>query len=347
VSAARADGGLAPAYGFLGDVHRAGDGVHLTGWMLLPDGPFDALQVETDDGGGARVARLVQAGLQAALPRVPRADEGGFVVTLPRPRDDARETRIRLVGLRDGVPAAEMHFGWHEPGGVDNVPAPALMKRVCNSDQVGYFLASGLKSYYEVRRILDPHADYRHVRRLLDWGCGCGRLTRHLLERAPAIEIHGCDIDVEAIDWAHAHLAGGDFRPCGLGPPLPYPSARFDLVVSLSVFTHLTREYQERWLQELKRVLKPGGWLLASVHGEHAGRWVLPEPEFGARFASGFDDSLHDDMLGTVASGDYYRSTFQARAWTLREWSRHLRVIDYVPGSMQNLQDFVLLRNAT
>ena len=50
-------------------------------------------------------------------------------------------------------------------------------------------------------------------------------------------------------------------------PPLPFDDARFDLVLGYSVFTHLNVQYQDAWLGELRRLVRPGGILLLSISG--------------------------------------------------------------------------------
>src|ERR1043165_8053538 len=49
--------------------------------------------------------------------------------------------------------------------------------------------------------------------------------------------------------------------------PLPYKDQMFDLIYSLSVFTHLSENHASQWLSEMNRVLKPGGILIITIHG--------------------------------------------------------------------------------
>ena len=53
----------------------------------------------------------------------------------------------------------------------------------------------------------------------------------------------------------------------GFAPPLPLPDAHFDVVTAFSVFTHID-ELDSPWLLELRRILKPGGLLDATIHDE-------------------------------------------------------------------------------
>jgi len=75
--------------------------------------------------------------------------------------------------------------------------------------------------------------------RILDWGCGCGRLSRYLLE-TPAVELTGADIDRDTISWCRQHLSSATFVDLPLHPPSSLKDAGFDLIVGVSIFTHLT-----------------------------------------------------------------------------------------------------------
>ena len=77
-------------------------------------------------------------------------------------------------------------------------------------------------------------------RRVLDFGCGAGRVLRHFSTDAESGEFWGCDIDGASIDWCRANLSPPFrfFRNDEL-PPLPHPDQSFDLIYAMSVFTHL------------------------------------------------------------------------------------------------------------
>ena len=104
---------------------------------------------------------------------------------------------------------------------------------------------------------------------LLDFGCGTGRLLTgwNLIE--PQIELFGCDFNMELLGWAENNLPDKIcFTKNELIPPLPYRSGQFDLIYLISVFTHLTLETQQVWVNDFKRILKKGGYLLVTLHGE-------------------------------------------------------------------------------
>jgi SAM-dependent methyltransferase len=101
---------------------------------------------------------------------------------------------------------------------------------------------------------------------ILDFGCGCGCVLRRWA-RLDA-RVYGTDINSRAIKWCRANLPFVETAANGLEPPLGYGDASFDLVYALSVFTHLPVDTQLAWGNELRRVVRPGGHLLLTLHGE-------------------------------------------------------------------------------
>jgi SAM-dependent methyltransferase len=123
---------------------------------------------------------------------------------------------------------------------------------------------------YTLKRYLtDCGIDLGTVSSLLDFGCGTGRLLVGWYLDNPGRDLHGCDINGELIRWAKANLPGKIiWNHTALSPPLPYASKSLDLVLAVSVFTHLSSSSQQSWVEEFKRVLNPGGYVLITLHGE-------------------------------------------------------------------------------
>jgi SAM-dependent methyltransferase len=113
-------------------------------------------------------------------------------------------------------------------------------------------------------RSIDP------VDSILDFGCGSARVLPHIAALAPEADCAGCDVDRSAIAWAERHRPELRWALSGFEPPLPFGAESFALVYSISVFSHIGEEAQDRWLEEIARVLQPGGVALLSVHGSYA-----------------------------------------------------------------------------
>lgn len=153
-------------------------------------------------------------------------------------------------------------------------------------DHAGY-MASGeahAATFARIIRACDPPRPTR----VLEWGCGPGRVIRHmpglLADLDPAVT--GSDYNPGSVTWCAANLPGIRFTVNDLMPPLPYPDDAFEVVYSISVFTHLSEEAQLAWAAELRRVLAPGGVLICSTHGDLCTSMLASAKE-RARYAAG------------------------------------------------------------
>lgn len=99
------------------------------------------------------------------------------------------------------------------------------------------------------------------VDKVLDFGCGWGRMLR-LLRRHPGltgVEMHGCDLSLEALDMNRRTLPNVWFTPTTKFPPSAYREGMFDVVYAYSVFSHLSPKSHDAWAAEFARVLRSGG----------------------------------------------------------------------------------------
>jgi SAM-dependent methyltransferase len=149
------------------------------------------------------------------------------------------------------------------------MPPPALVVRVAGTPDATWFLESGRLADEAIRDVMQRDgAPVETLTAILDFGCGCGRVTRRWAG-LHGIRVSGSDRDERAIEWCRRNLPFAEFETNGLAPPLVFDDEAFDLVYALSVLTHLPEELQLLWLRELHRVLRPGGRLVVSTHGEH------------------------------------------------------------------------------
>ncbi len=102
---------------------------------------------------------------------------------------------------------------------------------------------------------------------VLDIGCGTGTLAIAAKQRVgPAGKVYGVDASPEMLARAgrKANKAGAEvvFKN-GIAEGLPFPDGEFDAVLSTVMLHHLGRKARQQCAHEVRRVLKPGGRVLA------------------------------------------------------------------------------------
>jgi SAM-dependent methyltransferase len=217
--------------------------------------------------------------------------------------------RVGLIGPAFRTYERLVSLGPQRVTPTDGVPLPPrrLMVRVAGTADADWFLRSGRAGYDAIA----AHVSLDEIASVLDFGCGCGRVTRYF--RKHEGEVAGSDVNRDAVAWCRANLPFGNFELNGLAPPLVFADASFDLVYALSVFTHLTADLQLAWRDELRRVLRPGGRLLVTTHG----RSYLPrlDDEERSRFARGelvvrWGEVAGSNLCSAYHPEPYLRDTF-------------------------------------
>jgi SAM-dependent methyltransferase len=143
-------------------------------------------------------------------------------------------------------------------------------------------------------------------------------------------------------------------------PPLPYPTGYFDVIYSVSVFTHLRRAAFDEWMTELVRCLRPGGLAMLTFHGRHAFEIIRREPDLGHR---GLDTeqvrACESEFLRTgfmwapQATGStdidttQYGITFTDESRIGALIPRSLSLIHYGSAELGNWQDVAVLERCT
>lgn len=123
---------------------------------------------------------------------------------------------------------------------------------------------------------------------ILEWGCGPARILRHLEAALPGrdVRLTGADYNRRSIAWCKAAFPDDEFVENDLAPPLPLANGRFDVVYCFSVLTHLGEATQLAWMAELHRVLKPGGLVICTTHGDRY-RYLMARQDERDRFERG------------------------------------------------------------
>ncbi len=111
----------------------------------------------------------------------------------------------------------------------------------------------------QVKRMIKNESGFK----VLDIGCGYGRLSGPLINSFPGIKVFGVDIAQNYVDLYNKNLspAGKAFKADSRN--LPFKENFFDAVfIVTSLMYLLTKEDQLKAIREMLRVLKPGGKIL-------------------------------------------------------------------------------------
>lgn len=203
---------------------------------------------------------------------------------------------------------------------------------------------SGAETAALIGDILQRELPERGPRRVLEWGCGPARVVRHmpaLLNAAADWLVLATDFNPATIRWCRANIADVAFSENGLVPPLRQETASLDAVYCISVFTHLSEELQRAWARELARVLRPGGILIASFHGEATRSYLLASER--RRFDRG-----EAVVRGSVPEGTRIFTAYQPQPFVESLLSPAFAILERRTGAVPSLglQDLYVARRA-
>jgi SAM-dependent methyltransferase len=200
------------------------------------------------------VTKIAVAGADMAMPKVPVAPPPIPAAPPPPIADD-------------------------EPEPDDVLPLPTADGRfsVAGTDDVEVFVVLGRAGYKALKGSLRRAGiETSSLGRVLDFGCGVGRVLRYW-HAHPDVELHGTDLNPQSIAWSQENLGFARFKTNSIEPVLDYPDGYFGLVYALSVFTHLPEPMQAPWLAEVLRIIRPGGLLYFTTHGDSYRRMLEPD----------------------------------------------------------------------
>jgi SAM-dependent methyltransferase len=251
----------------------------------------------------------------------------------------------------------QSHLTPASEGAADDLPLPPEELWLCVEDSAEFFLRSGEDHVQTMLGALaEAKAPITSGQRILDFGCGAGRMIRWLTPLASDNEIWGCDIRARHILWCSEHMSPPfRFFTNTTLPHLPFEDDSFDVIYAGSVFTHIS-DLADAWILELRRTLKPGGHLYATVHDEHSIKLISEFPPHDRLYH--LREDLQEFDRKTSFSSNGFRmfiinrltdatdaNVFYDRLWLEQTWGRLFAVRSVIPEAFLFQTAFLLQKH--
>jgi SAM-dependent methyltransferase len=248
---------------------------------------------------------------------------------------------------RDFIRAAAHYFPREtfELANLVTVRPPDNIHRMQRSDPywVGDFFSANM-----IVHALGKSGQLRASQSVLDIGCSSGSLVRVLAAYDRSWILHGRDPIVSAANWASAHVTTGSFKPMDIKPPLDFDANSLDGVTAISVWSHHRADAAQVWIDEIARILRPGGWFAVTFSTLHHIYWMANKQKA--------DPGLIDEMLIEMArTGNHFvpvkymgedaetdidwGQSCYSREYFFEMFRKSFNVAGYFPGLNQGNQD--------
>lgn len=178
----------------------------------------------------------------------------------------------------------------------------------------------------EIVQLFLTHNQIHDKVKILDWGCGPGRITQHLASLIPQSILYATDYNPDYISWCKDNIENVEFSINAQSPPLVYPNVFFDFVIGLSLFTHFSIRGHEDWFKEIYRITKNGGIVFITTQGRSYRRKL-----------SEYEKEKFDNGELVVRSflieGNRLFSAFQPKNFIEKCIGNTFNILQYIPGS--------------
>ena len=237
---------------------------------------------------------------------------------------------------------------------INGIPLPGFPPPDFQALSIGSSGEPALREAYTFWRVIKDRAlragiSLRPGTRVLDFGCGWGRMVRFFLRDLRSDDTWGVDVAADMLELCEPLFRHGHFERVPSSPPTSLPPSSFDVVYAYSVFSHLNESVGLAWVEELARVLRPGGILIVTTQGrsflafcEQLRRDGQPATAWHESLAKSFTDlgaslAAYDrgDLLHAATGGgadrpaSFYGETLIPQGYVERHWTRHLEFVEF------------------
>lgn len=144
---------------------------------------------------------------------------------------------------------------------------------------VRYYFVDGRESARKLSGLLDDFGIQQraHDFSMLEFASGYGCVSRHLTSQFERQAVVACDIHEEGVRFLRSRIGIKAILSCS--NPADFKIDRsFDVVFALSFFSHMPRQTWAQWVAALYEIVRPGGVLLFTTHGQKSARF-FGDPE--------------------------------------------------------------------
>jgi SAM-dependent methyltransferase len=286
--------------------------------------------------------RLQAAALFEANPSISKKELfGGF--------DDEQWRWISTAGVEENESLARC---------LPPLPAKEVQLRF-TGDSGRSTLQRAFAVYSRLRELCGTHHVALH--RVLEFGCGWGRILRFFVRDLEPENIFGIDVHPEMTALCNSGTPWAQVTRCQPQPPAALADQHFDLIYAYSVFTHLSEAAHVAWLAEFDRLLRPGGLLVLTTRprgfiemcaryraSNDTSPWMrglkkaFPDP---AKTLADYDQGRF--IFAPVGGGDFLPSAFYGEAcvplsYVQRVWVKQFELCE--AEEAEDFQLFVVLR---
>lgn len=201
-------------------------------------------------------------------------------------------------------------------------------------------------NFYKVVKLYCQTLDnpIRPNTRIVDFGCGWGRIIRFFFKDIYPENIHGVDVDPEMISFCSDAMQVGSYGIVDSVPPTKFKDNSIDVIFAYSVFSHLAPSVAVKWVQEFSRILRPNGLILITTQARYFLDYVesLKGKELDFAWHKGIVNALdpidetrrrydNGEFIyvptggGGVRSSDYYGEALIPRKFVEEEFSKYLK----------------------
>lgn len=233
--------------------------------------------------------------------------------------------------------------------GIRIPPAWLIQAFTGGPDTVDHIESGKHSAQYYVDTFNKHCGNFDDVKRVLDFGCGCGRVLSRM-PRNDGIQYFGVDLRDDALQWLRQTMPEGRFSSGTAMPPLDLDAGQFDLIYSVSVLTHLSQEQEWAWLDEWHRLLKVGGHLIVTFRAEDwVEQFTVARQKQAIQNAwlanDGFCYQKHRYWEGIFP--EFYSGTYQTVDYVRAQWGKRFEILTILPAAdTPNEQNTAVMRKA-